>query len=104
MEKRTVGIVATVIAVLLCGCPGLLALCWGGIAAIVSFVPNANINMGGSSDPKVALMTGLATCCGGIIFIGGALLLALVCAITVGWMAAAMATAAATEQSSSPPR
>ena len=69
MEKRTVGIVATVIAVLLCGCPGLLALCWGGIAAIVSFVPNANINMGGSSDPKVALMTGLATCCGGIIFI-----------------------------------
>ena len=69
MEKRTVGIVATIVTVLLCGCPGLLAACWGGIAAIVSFMPNANINMGGSSDPKTALISGLGACCFGIIFI-----------------------------------
>jgi len=69
MEKRTVGIVSTVIAVLLCGCPGLFSLCWGSIAAIVSFVPNAEINIGGSSDPTTALVSGLGACCFGILFI-----------------------------------
>jgi hypothetical protein len=69
MEKRTVGIVATVITVLLCGCPGLVSLCWGLIAASVSFMPNANIDIGGSHDPTTALASGLGACCGGIIFI-----------------------------------
>ena len=69
MEKRTGGIVATVVAVLLCGCPGLFSLCWGAIAASVSFMPNADINIGGSSDPQTALITGLGACCFGIIFI-----------------------------------
>ncbi len=69
MEKRTVGIVATVVTVLLCGCPGLFSVCWGLIAATVSFMPNADINIGGSSDPTTALLTGLGACCFGIIFI-----------------------------------
>ena len=69
MEKRTVGIVATVITVLLCGCPGLGALCWGLVAALAGVMPNSNIDIGGSHEPTTAIVTGLATCCGGIIFI-----------------------------------
>lgn len=69
MEKRTVGIAATAITALCCGCPGLFSLCWGALAAVVSFVPNANINIGGSSDPKMALLTGVGACCGGLLFI-----------------------------------
>lgn len=69
MEKRTVGIVATIVTALLCGCPGLFSLCWGLITASVSFMPGADINIGGSSDPTTAMITGLGACCGGILFI-----------------------------------
>ncbi len=69
MDKRTVGIIATVATSLLCGCPGLFGLCWGAIAVPVSFMPNANIDIGGSSDPTTALMTGIAALCVGLIFI-----------------------------------
>ncbi|MCB9135753.1 MAG: hypothetical protein H6636_10020 [Anaerolineales bacterium] len=69
MDKRTTSIIATVVAALLCGCPGLFSLCWGGLAAIVSFVPGANIDIGGSSDPSAALYTGLGALCGGLILI-----------------------------------
>jgi hypothetical protein len=69
MDKKTTGIIATVIAALLCGCPGLVSLCWGVIAALVSFIPGANIDIGGSSDPKRALATGIGALCLGIVFI-----------------------------------
>lgn len=69
MDKRTTSIIATVVAALLCGCPGLFSLCWGGLAAIVSFVPGANIDIGGSADPSAALYTGLGALCGGLILI-----------------------------------
>jgi hypothetical protein len=70
MEKRTVGIVATVITVLFCGCPGLLALCIGAMTALVSLIPGATINnFNGSHDATTAVLTGLGTCCFGIIFI-----------------------------------
>ena len=67
--KKTGAIVGTVIAALLCGCPGLVGLCWGAIAASVSFIPGADINIGSSSDPNTALFTGIGALCGGIIFI-----------------------------------
>ena len=69
MDKRTIGIIATIAAVLLCGCPGLLAVFMGAIFAVVSFVPNADIDIGGSSDPKAALAVGGVALCLGIIFI-----------------------------------
>jgi len=69
MEKRTVGIVATIVTALLCGCPGLFSLCWGLIAAFAGMVPGSQIDIGGSSDPTTAIMTGLGACCGGILFI-----------------------------------
>jgi len=69
MDKRTVGIIATIATALLCGCPGLFGICWGGIAAIASFVPGAEIDIGGSSDPTTALYSGLGALCIGVIFI-----------------------------------
>ena len=70
MEKRTVGIVATVITVLLCGCPGLISLCGGLFFALTSVMPGAKIsNFDGSSDVTTAVATGLAGCCFGLIFV-----------------------------------
>ena len=69
MDKRQTGIIATVVTALLCGCPGLFAFCWGSLSAVVSFMPGADINIGGSSDPRSALMAGLGSLCAGILFI-----------------------------------
>jgi len=68
-KKKTGAIVATIVTALLCGCPGLVGMCWGGLSAIVSFIPNANIDIGGSSDPTTALLVGIGSLCGGLIFI-----------------------------------
>ena len=69
MEKKTVGIIATAVTALCCGCPGLFSLCWGALAALVSFMPGADINIGGSKDPQSALITGVGAFCFGILFI-----------------------------------
>ena len=68
-KKKTGAVIATIVTALLCGCPGLFGLCWGGLSAIISQIPGANIDIGGSSDPSTALMWGIASLCGGIIFI-----------------------------------
>jgi hypothetical protein len=69
MEKRTTGIILTVVTVLLCGCPGLASFCGGAMFAIASFIPGADIDVFGSSDPRSALMYGIGGLCVGIIFI-----------------------------------
>lgn len=69
MDKRTVGIIATVVTALLCGCPGFFGMCWGAIAAIASFVPGAEIDIGGSSDPTAALASGIGALCVGVLFL-----------------------------------
>ena len=68
-STKTGAIVGTVVASVLCGCPGLFGICWGGLSAIISFIPGAEINMLGSSDPSTALLYGIGALCGGIIFI-----------------------------------
>jgi hypothetical protein len=69
MNNKNTGMIATIAAALLCGCPGLFAMCWGSLAAFVSFVPGADIDIGGSSDPTAALFSGLGTLCVGILFL-----------------------------------
>jgi hypothetical protein len=69
MNNKNTRMIALVVAVLLCGCPGLLALCWGSLAAVISFIPGADINIGGSSDPGAALTSGLGSVCLGILFL-----------------------------------
>ncbi len=69
MDKKSTGIIATVATALLCGCPGLGALCFGGITAMAGVIPGSDIDIMGSSDPQTALVTGLGTLCVGLIFI-----------------------------------
>jgi hypothetical protein len=69
MDKRTTGIIATVVTGLLCGCPGLASLCWGGLSAVISFIPGAQIDMFGSQDPRSALFSGLGAVCLGVVFV-----------------------------------
>ena len=69
MNNKNTGLIATIAAVVLCGCPGLFSVFWGGLMSVISFMPNADINIGGSSDPTSALLTGLGACCAGILFI-----------------------------------
>lgn len=75
MNQRTTAIVLTVAVIVLCACPGVFGLFMGGLFAVVSFVPGAEIDMMGSSDPQSALNFGLGGLC------GGALLLAVAAAV-----------------------
>jgi hypothetical protein len=69
MEKKTTGIIATIATALLCGCPGLFGLCYGALTALVSFIPGADINMFGRTDPQAALYYGIGALCLGLIFV-----------------------------------
>lgn len=69
MNNKNTGLIAVIAAVVVCGCPGLFAVFYGGLTSIISFIPGADLNFGGSSDPMVALSSGLGSCCVGILFI-----------------------------------
>lgn len=69
MDRRTTAIVVTIAAMLLCGCPGLVSLLSGAMFALISFVPDAEIDIFGSSDPQAALNFGLGQLCLGILFV-----------------------------------
>ncbi len=68
MKNKNTGLIATIAAGVVCGCPGLFAVFWGGLMSVISFMPNADINIGGSSDPTSALITGLSACFVGVLF------------------------------------
>lgn len=69
MDKKTTGIVATVVAVLLCGCPGLVGLCAGVTSAFAAMIPGAEIDVFGSNDPGAAVTFGLVTLCVSLLLI-----------------------------------
>jgi hypothetical protein len=69
MDKKTVGIIVTVAAIVLCGCPGLCSLVFGAMFAIISRIPGADLDMMGSRDPQSALTFGLGGVCVGIVLI-----------------------------------
>jgi hypothetical protein len=68
MDRNT-GLITTIVTGVLCGCPGLFACFWGLLAAVVSFMPGAEIDIGGSSDPTSALLAGLGAIVVGIILV-----------------------------------
>lgn len=61
MDKKTIAIIITVVACLLCVCPGISGMFGGGLFAIISFIPGADIDIFGSPDPSEALNFGLTT-------------------------------------------
>jgi hypothetical protein len=69
MQNRTTAIILTVVAALICGCPGLVGACLGATSAVVSFIPNSQIDIFGNNTPGAALTWGIVSLCGGIIFI-----------------------------------
>jgi hypothetical protein len=76
MDRKTVALVTAVAAALLCGCPGFFGLFMGGLFAVISFIPGADLDVFGSADPQAALNFGLASLCiggvGVLIAIGAA--------------------------------
>jgi hypothetical protein len=69
MDKKTTGIVATIAAVVLCGCPGLFMCFFGATTLAASQVPGAEIDVMGSSDPASAMTMGIVFLCLSLIFI-----------------------------------
>ncbi len=69
MDDKTKGIIATLVATLLCGFPGLVMLCMGSLFAVAGAIPGADIDVFGSSDPGSAIAMGLGMLCASVIFI-----------------------------------
>lgn len=69
MNNKNTTLIATIVAVVLCGCPGLFGLCFGLTSVFASFVPNAQIDVFGSTDPQAATNMGLATLCVSVLLI-----------------------------------
>jgi len=69
MNNKNTNLIATIAAVVLCGCPGLFGLCFGGVSLLASFVPGAEIDVFGSSDPGAATTMGITALCLSIVFI-----------------------------------
>jgi hypothetical protein len=68
MDRNT-GLIVTIVTAVICGCPGIFSCFWGLLASVVSFIPGADIDIGGSSDPTAALFAGLGAACLGLVFI-----------------------------------
>lgn len=69
MNKRTTAILVTVATTLFCACPGLFSLLMGGMFALASFTPGAEIDVFGSKDPQAAMTFGLGGLCAGGLFL-----------------------------------
>ena len=69
MNNKNTQLIATIAAVVLCGCPGLFGLCFGLTSVFASFAPNAQIDVFGSSDPRAATTMGLVSLCVSVIFL-----------------------------------
>lgn len=69
MDKKTTGLVATIAAALLCGCPGLIGLCFGATSVLASMMPGADIDVFGSNNPAAGTTMGIVFLCLSIIFI-----------------------------------
>jgi hypothetical protein len=67
--SRQTGLILTIVSAVLCGCPGLFSCFWGAIASVVSFIPGAEIDIGGSSDPMMALVAGLGAIVMGVVLV-----------------------------------
>ncbi|HEX9012075.1 MAG TPA: hypothetical protein VF813_01115 [Anaerolineaceae bacterium] len=68
MENRTVAIISTIAAVLLCGCPGLFLCAFGAATATGNMPYNTDV-FGTTSSGQMAPSWGYAMLCVALIFI-----------------------------------
>lgn len=69
MNNKNKGLIATIATVVLCGCPGLFMCFMGAMYTGISFMPGADIDINGSSDPASATALGVTLLCVSIVFI-----------------------------------
>jgi hypothetical protein len=69
MENRTTAIIATVAAVLLCGCPGLALCVFGAVTATGRMPYNATDFSGNTTSGTLGTTWGFAMLCVALIFI-----------------------------------
>jgi hypothetical protein len=63
MNNRNTPLIATSVAAVLCGCPGLFGLCFGATTMLAGVTPGADIDVFGRTDQASALtMGGLVLC------------------------------------------
>ncbi|MFU8773834.1 MAG: hypothetical protein ACNA8H_15610 [Anaerolineales bacterium] len=67
-QNKTAAIIALVVTIFLCGFPGFIFMFAGGLSMLISFVPGAQIDIIGSSEPRNALVFGALGCILGLIF------------------------------------
>lgn len=65
MSNRTAAVIITIVSVILCGCPGLAALCWG-LASVVDYAGGFGIF---ATDQNTYLSYIFGGICGGIVLI-----------------------------------
>jgi hypothetical protein len=69
MEKKTVGIIATIVAVVLCGCPGLCLCLLGALTAAGVTIPYTTDVLGVQSTGTIPTWWGIVALCVALIFI-----------------------------------
>jgi len=67
MSNRTTAVIITIVAVLLCGCPGLAFLCFGVTDFIDYYALNSYIY--GITDKTASDIWGVVGLCAGLLFI-----------------------------------
>jgi len=65
MTNRTSAVIITIVAVLLCGCPGLAGLCWG-LASFVDYAGGFGIFATNQNTYLSYIFSGV---CGGVVLI-----------------------------------
>jgi hypothetical protein len=68
MDTRTKGLIATIAAVILCGCPGLFLCIFGAVSATGQMPLSTELN-GVSNTTTVPATAGFAALCVALIFI-----------------------------------
>ncbi|MDQ2693693.1 MAG: hypothetical protein M3Y68_16770 [Chloroflexota bacterium] len=67
--SRNTNMVATAVATVLCGCPGLFGLCFGATTLLAGYTPGADINVFGNTDQASATTMGFLALCLSLIAI-----------------------------------
>ena len=80
MDKKTLAIILTVAACLLCACPGISGVLMGILFTIISIFPGAEIDVLGSADPQAAQNFGIAS-----IVVGAVMVIIAVIVIFLAW-------------------
>lgn len=67
--NRNTNLIATLVATVLCGCPGLFGLCFGVTTLFAGFTPGAEIDVFGRTDQASAVTMGFLALCLSLVLV-----------------------------------